>query len=138
MHESSRYSAEGMSETFHLNKVPHGSSILAGPPPSSGASGFAWAKRRKPEASSILSDGSKSRISALDPIFAKGTYDLTKRVVDVAERRYRTSISHQAHHVGQRHVDSSERRSNSSMTFDSTERPDGVTYNRVNLKPNNS
>ncbi|MCI00279.1 putative serine/threonine-protein kinase, partial [Trifolium medium] len=42
-----------------------------------------WTKRRKQDASSTLSDGSRSKISALDPNFAKGTYDLTNQRVSM-------------------------------------------------------
>ncbi|KAI9121703.1 hypothetical protein K1719_008736 [Acacia pycnantha] len=116
--EPSKPSTEAMSETFQINGVPHGFSTLVGPPPASGASGFAWAKRRKPEASSTLSDGSKSKISALDPTFARGTYDLTRHVMDVAERKYKDNTSHQARHIRHEHVDASDKYS--------TKKPDGV------------
>ncbi|KAI4346632.1 hypothetical protein L6164_007513 [Bauhinia variegata] len=66
--------------------MPNGYSVLTGPVAVSGSSGFAWAKRRKPDTSSTLSDGSRSKISALDPSFAKGTYDLTN--LHVSERKY--------------------------------------------------
>ncbi|XP_058727413.1 cyclin-dependent kinase C-2 C-like [Vicia villosa] len=46
-----------------------------------GSNEYSWTKRRKQDASSTLSDGSRSKISALDPNFAKGTYDLTKQRV---------------------------------------------------------
>lgn len=54
-----------------------------------GSSAFAWVKRRKPDASSTLSDGSRSKISALDPNFAKGTYDLSK------QRKCNDKLGHQ-------------------------------------------
>lgn len=46
-----------------------------------GSNEYSWTKRRKQDASSTLSDGSRSKISALDPNFAKGTYDLSKQRV---------------------------------------------------------
>ncbi|KAI4352530.1 hypothetical protein L6164_006770 [Bauhinia variegata] len=62
--------------------------LAGGPVAVSGSSGFSWAKRRKPDNSSTLSDGSRSKISALDPSFAKGTYDLTRRGINVSGRKY--------------------------------------------------
>ncbi|KAK4279406.1 hypothetical protein QN277_011192 [Acacia crassicarpa] len=59
-----------------------------------GSNGFNWSKNRKGDAASTLSDGSKSKISALDPSFAKGTYDLTKRSTDLSERKYIGNASH--------------------------------------------
>ncbi|XP_028780508.1 protein IMPAIRED IN BABA-INDUCED STERILITY 1 [Neltuma alba] len=117
--EPSKLPTEAVSETYQINGVPHGFSILTGPAPASGASGFAWAKRRKPEVSSTLSDGSKSKISALDPTFAKGTYDLTRHMIDVAERQYKDNTSHHAH------TNASDTSSNFSI--DSTETPAGTT-----------
>lgn len=72
----------------------NGYSGYSGPAPVSGSSGFKWAKSRKPDASSILSDGSRSKISAMDPTFAKGTYDLTKHGMEVSERRHNYNTSH--------------------------------------------
>ena len=48
-----------------------------------GSNDLSWKKRRKQDASSTLSDGSRSKISALDPNFAKGTYDLSKQRVSM-------------------------------------------------------
>ena len=48
----------------------------------------------KTKASSILSDGSRSKVSALDPTFAKGTYDLTEHGIEVSERKHSYNTSH--------------------------------------------
>ncbi|XP_054804147.1 cyclin-dependent kinase C-2 C-like isoform X2 [Prosopis cineraria] len=125
--EPSKPSIEIMSQTSQINGVPRGFSILAGPAPASGASGFAWAKRRKPEVSSTLSDGSKSKISALDPTFAKGTYNLTRHVIDVAERKFKGNTGHQTKSGQPEHIDASDTYSNLSTNFDSMETPDSVT-----------
>ncbi|KAL1291541.1 probable serine/threonine-protein kinase At1g54610 isoform X2 [Arachis ipaensis] len=50
--------------------------------------GYDWVKRRKQDASSTLSDGSRSKISALDPNFAKGTYDLNRQRMTALDKRY--------------------------------------------------
>ncbi|MED6149437.1 hypothetical protein PIB30_062367 [Stylosanthes scabra] len=50
--------------------------------------GYDWVKRRKQDASSTLSDGSRSKISALDTTFAKGTYDLNRQMFTALERKY--------------------------------------------------
>lgn len=65
----------------------------SGPSQITGSSGFTWTKRRKPDASSVLSDGSRSKISSLDPTFAKGTYDLTKHKIEVSERKHNYDTS---------------------------------------------
>ena len=62
---------DAMSETSQMN-VANGNGYSVG-----SNNTFTWVKRRKQDASSTLSDGSRSKISALDPNFAKRTYDLT-------------------------------------------------------------
>lgn len=99
----------------------------SGPTQISESSGFTWTKRRKPDATSILSDGSRSKISSLDPTFAKGTYDLTKQEIEVSERKHnnntsepveqsvptmiRTSKSHELLHRNESSIQRSTRRS---------------------------
>lgn len=56
-----------------------GDSAFTAPIPVSASSGFAWVKKRKEEATSTISDGLKSQISALDPSFANYTFELTKK-----------------------------------------------------------
>ncbi|KAJ1421428.1 Serine/threonine-protein kinase, active site [Sesbania bispinosa] len=122
-----------------MNGSSNGYSVYSGPAPVTGSSGFTWAKRRKPDTSSILSDGSRSKISELDPTFAKGTYDLTKHGIQVSERKHNYNTSHQdetslhvlqmhqAHH-GQREsfdVDDAYH-SNHYMEFDLSEKTDAL------------
>ncbi|XP_057436037.1 cyclin-dependent kinase C-2 C-like isoform X2 [Lotus japonicus] len=90
--QKSSYNAK--SEAQRVNGS-NGYSVYSGPAPVTGSSGFTWVKRRKPEVSSVLSDSSRSKISALDPTFAKGTYDLTKHGIDISERKHSYSTSHQ-------------------------------------------
>ncbi|XP_022133888.1 probable serine/threonine-protein kinase At1g54610 isoform X3 [Momordica charantia] len=61
-----------------LTGTNQGDSAFTAPLPVSASSGFAWVKKRKEEATSTISDGLKSQISALDPSFANYTIDLTK------------------------------------------------------------
>ncbi|KAK7295415.1 hypothetical protein RJT34_18323 [Clitoria ternatea] len=92
--------------------------VFSGPAPLSGSSGFTWVKRKKQDASSILSDGSRSKISALDPTFAKGTYGM-----EVSERKHNYSKSHQAPHVKQESFDVTDiYHSNEYMEFDLTDK----------------
>ncbi|KAE8652560.1 protein IMPAIRED IN BABA-INDUCED STERILITY 1 [Cucumis sativus] len=56
-----------------------GDSAFTAPMLVSASSGFAWVKRRKEEATSTISDGLKSQISALDPSFANYTMELNKK-----------------------------------------------------------
>ncbi|XP_061358090.1 cyclin-dependent kinase C-2 C-like [Gastrolobium bilobum] len=73
---------DAMSEASQMMNDANGKGYSV-PTQVQGSSGFTWAKRRKQDASSTLSDGSRSKISALDPNFAKGTYDLTKQRVSM-------------------------------------------------------
>ncbi|XP_017416125.2 cyclin-dependent kinase C-2 C isoform X1 [Vigna angularis] len=93
--EQPKASCDGKSEAAQVVDGCNGNSVYAGPAPVSASSGFTWAKRRKPEASSILSDGSRSKISALDPIFVKGKCDLTKHEIEVSERKHGFNTRHQ-------------------------------------------
>lgn len=92
--EQQKHLYDTKSDTADKMNGYHGYSAYTGPTQVSGSSGFTWVKRRKPEASSILSDGSRSKISAMDPTFAKGTYDLTKNGTDVSERKHTYNASH--------------------------------------------
>ena len=92
--ELEKHLKDAKSEAAQAMNGYNGYSSYSGPAPVTGSSGFTWVKRRKPEASSILSDGSRSKISALDPNFAKGTYDLTKHRIEVSERKLNYNLSH--------------------------------------------
>lgn len=126
--EPSKPSMDVTSETSRNMNVSHSHTILSGQAPTSGSSGFAWAKRRNPEVSSTLSDGSRSKISALDPTFAKGTYDLPRHVVDASERRYKDKIGHDVQYGD------SATQSYLSMDFDRREETDALMNSQVNLK----
>ncbi|XP_020218831.1 protein IMPAIRED IN BABA-INDUCED STERILITY 1 isoform X1 [Cajanus cajan] len=106
--EQPKPSHDSKSETAQVvNNGCNGYSVYSGPAPVSGSSGFTWAKRRKPEASSILSDSSRSKISVLDPTFAKDTYDLTEHGIEVSERKHSYNTSHDdetSNYVLQKHV----------------------------------
>ncbi|XP_027925880.1 protein IMPAIRED IN BABA-INDUCED STERILITY 1-like isoform X2 [Vigna unguiculata] len=93
--EQPKLSCDAKFEAAQVVNGCNGNSVYSGPAHVSASSGFTWAKRRKPEASSILSDGSRSKISALDPIFVKGTYDLTKQGIEVSERKHGLNTRHQ-------------------------------------------
>ncbi|KAK7340588.1 hypothetical protein VNO77_21295 [Canavalia gladiata] len=92
--EKPKSSSDVKSEAAQMN-YSNGYSVYLGPAPVSASSGFTWAKKQ--DAPSILSDGSRSKVSALDPTFAKGTYDLTKPGIDVSERKHNYSSSHHEH-----------------------------------------
>ncbi|KAG6578560.1 Protein IMPAIRED IN BABA-INDUCED STERILITY 1, partial [Cucurbita argyrosperma subsp. sororia] len=62
-----------------------GDSAFTAPIPVSSSSGFAWVKKRKEEATSTISDGLKSQISALDPSFANFTLESTKKQIGHAD-----------------------------------------------------
>ncbi|XP_038905650.1 protein IMPAIRED IN BABA-INDUCED STERILITY 1-like [Benincasa hispida] len=72
---------DGTSEASQAATAPNqrGDSAFTAPIPVSASSGFAWVKKRKEEATSTISDGLKSQISALDPSFANYTFKLTKK-----------------------------------------------------------
>ncbi|TKY65136.1 serine/threonine-protein kinase [Spatholobus suberectus] len=104
--EQPKPSYDAKSEAVQVVNGCNGNSVYSGPAPVSGSSGFTWAKWRKAEAPSMLSDGSRSKISALDPTFAKGTYDLTKHGIEVSERKHSYNTSHQdetSNYVLQKH-----------------------------------
>ncbi|KAI5442912.1 cyclin-dependent kinase C-2 C [Lathyrus oleraceus] len=79
--DHSKTSMDAMLETSQKFNVADGNGYTV--PVQGGSNEYSWTKRRKQEASSILSDGSRSKISALDPNFAKETYDLTKQRVSM-------------------------------------------------------
>lgn len=77
--DSFKPSFDTVSETYQAMSTQQGDSTFSGPIPVSASSGFAWAAvRRKDDITSVISDGSKSQFSALDPSFAKSTYGLPK------------------------------------------------------------
>lgn len=77
--DSFKPSFDTVSETYQVTSTQQGDSAFSGPIPVSASSGFAWAAvRRKDDITSVISDGSKSQFSALDPSFAKSTYGLPK------------------------------------------------------------
>ncbi|GMN42180.1 hypothetical protein TIFTF001_011391 [Ficus carica] len=77
--DSFKPSFDTVSETYQAMSTQQGDSAFSGPIPVSASSGFAWAAvRRKDDITSVISDGSKSQFSALDPSFAKSTYGLPK------------------------------------------------------------
>ncbi|KAL5167385.1 Protein IMPAIRED IN BABA-INDUCED STERILITY 1 [Glycine soja] len=93
--EQPKPSYDAKSEAAQVVNGCNGYSVYSGPSPVSGSSGFTWAKRRKPKASSILSNGSIRKVSALDPTFAKGTYVLTEHGIEVSERKHSYNTNHQ-------------------------------------------
>lgn len=119
-----------------VNGGYNGYSAYSGPAPVTGSSGFTWANRRN--TSSILSDGSRSKVSAMDPTFAKGTYDLTKHGIEVSKRKHNYNTSYggdeTSKHVFQRHQGRNGQQSfdvadiyhsNYYMDFDLTDKTDG-------------
>ncbi|KAK7271812.1 hypothetical protein RJT34_28020 [Clitoria ternatea] len=70
-----------MSDTSQMMNIVDGNGYSVPVQVQGSSNAFTWVKRRKQDASSTLSDGSRSKISALDPYFAKGTYDLTNQRV---------------------------------------------------------
>ncbi|OIV90232.1 hypothetical protein TanjilG_01428 [Lupinus angustifolius] len=105
--EQPKHSMDTLSDASqNMNVIDNvkGYSVHSGQVQPPGSSGFTWEKRRKPDASSALSDGERSKISALDPNFAKGTYDLTRQAI--LERKYNDNHAHQdetSRHVLQKH-----------------------------------
>ena len=63
-----------------MNSQGGGDSTFSGPVQVSASSGFAWAQAtsRKEDVTSMISDGSRSQFSALDPSFAKASYGIPK------------------------------------------------------------
>ncbi|XP_022634195.1 protein IMPAIRED IN BABA-INDUCED STERILITY 1-like [Vigna radiata var. radiata] len=72
-----------MSETSQMMNVVNGNGYSVPIQVSGSTNDYTWVKRRKQDASSTVSDGSKSKISALDTNFAKGTYDLSNQRVSM-------------------------------------------------------
>ncbi|RDX74679.1 Protein IMPAIRED IN BABA-INDUCED STERILITY 1, partial [Mucuna pruriens] len=145
--EQSKPSNDAKSEADQVGNDSNGYAVYSGPAPVSGSSGFTWAKRRKPEASSILSDGSRSKISSLDPTFAKGTYDLTKHGIEVSERKHSYNTmdetsnyilqNYQASRVQQKSFDVADTfqyQSNCYMEFDFTDKMDSLIDTRGHRK----
>lgn len=118
-------SLNAMMKTTRSMDMPHRFSVTV---PVSESSGFTSAKNRKVNAASTLSDSSRSKISALDPSFAKGTYDLTKQGIDVSERKYDNNASHQDDTADSNHY------LNASIDFDPSEQIDVLIHTQVTLK----
>jgi len=76
-------SLDTMSETSQMMNIVNGNGFSVPMQVPGSNNDYTWVKRRKQDASSTLSDGSRSKISALDPNFAKGTYDLTNQRVSM-------------------------------------------------------
>ncbi|KAL5079248.1 hypothetical protein RYX36_007669 [Vicia faba] len=81
--DHTKTSMEAMLETSQKHNVADGNGYSVPVQIKGGSNEYSWTKRRKQDASSTLSDGSRSKISALDPNFAKGTYDLSKQRVSM-------------------------------------------------------
>lgn len=77
--ESLKLPFDTVSEACQVSDTQGGDSTFSGPVPVSASSGFAWAKRRKGDVISAISDASKSQFSSLDASFANVTYDLSTR-----------------------------------------------------------
>ncbi|XP_041004431.1 protein IMPAIRED IN BABA-INDUCED STERILITY 1-like [Juglans microcarpa x Juglans regia] len=93
-----KLSFDTQSETSQVMDASQGDSTFSGPTEVSASSGFAWAKRQKADAASTISDGSKSKISALDPSFAKSSY-ITKKESDLLSRVLFNSIETAKHEM---------------------------------------
>lgn len=81
--EQQKHSMDTMSLTSQTVNVADGNGYTVPIQIPGSNNDFSWAKRRKQDATSTLSDGSRSKISALDPNFAKGTYDLSNQRVSM-------------------------------------------------------
>jgi len=81
--EHTKSALDTMSETSQMMNVVNGNGYSVPLQVPGSNNDYTWVKRRKQDASSTLSDGSRSKISALDPNFAKGTYDLTNQRVSM-------------------------------------------------------
>ncbi|KAL1322750.1 hypothetical protein HN51_067746 [Arachis hypogaea] len=105
----------------------HGYSVYSGPAPASGSTGFTWATKRRKDAASTLSDGSRSKISGLDPNFAKGTYDLARQGIDVSQRnRSYTNFQDETH---QESFDGADE----YLDYDPTEKADSMISTQGNI-----
>ena len=133
--EQEKHLNDAKSEAAQAINGYNGYSSYSGPVPVTGSSSFTWEKRRKPDTSSMLSYGSRSKISALDPTFAKGTYNLTKHGINVSEIKHNYSLSH--HDNTSKHVLPKHRGRNvgsfdvadiyhSNMDFDLTDKTDEI------------
>lgn len=90
--ESLKLPFDTVSEAFQVSDTQGGDSTLSGPVPVSASSGFAWAKRRKGDVTSAVSDTSKSQFSSLDPSFANSVYHITKQRNDYVLNRVDTNF----------------------------------------------
>ncbi|MED6221550.1 hypothetical protein PIB30_055893 [Stylosanthes scabra] len=122
---------DARSEAAKTN-ASHGYSVHSGPgmAAASGSTGFTWAAKRRKDAASTLSDGSRSKISGLDPNFAKGTYDLSKQGIDVSQRNqsYPNFHDETSHHQSESFDGADE-----YLDYDPTERADSMISTQGNI-----
>jgi hypothetical protein len=127
-------SFDTMSETSQVGEGD--SSTYSGPTEVPAPSGFTWAKRRKEAAvQSTISDGSKSKISALDPSFAKTSYLTKKENDDLLSRVLNKHAMQKQQHQLERpdSFDASDiyHSHNISMTFSEKEETDSLRSKKV-------
>ena len=138
--EAAKASFDTMSETSQVGEGD--SSTYSGPTEVPAPSGFTWAKRRKEAAvQSTISDGSKSKISALDPSFAKTSYltkiendDLLSRVLNKHAMQKQQQQQQQQHQLERPDsFDASDiyHSHNISMTFSEKEETDSLRSKKV-------
>ncbi|XP_015879843.3 cyclin-dependent kinase C-2 C [Ziziphus jujuba] len=89
--ESLKLPFDTVSEACQVSDTQGGDSTFSGPVPVSASSGFAWAKRRKGDVTSAVSDTTRSQFSLLDPSFANSVYDITKQRNDYVLNRVDTN-----------------------------------------------
>lgn len=129
-------SFDTMSETSQVMNTSQGDSTYSGPSEVAAPSGFTWAKRRKEVvAASTISDGSKSKISALDPSFAKTSYSTKRGNEDLLSK----VLTKHAIQKQQRHPDSFDTSElypshDMSMAFSEKEEPDASKTNKVSVQ----
>jgi hypothetical protein len=132
--EAAKASFDTMSETSQVGEGD--SSTYSGPTEVPAPSGFTWAKRRKEAAvQSTISDGSKSKISALDPSFAKTSYLTKKENDDLLSRVLNKHAMQKQQHQLERpdSFDASDiyHSHNISMTFSEKEETDSLRSKKV-------
>lgn len=125
--ETLKPSLDTMSETSRVMNPSQGDSGYSGPAEVAASSGFTWAKRRKEDVVSTISDGSKSKISALDPSFAKSSYT-TKKENHLLCRAVANSVESAKHAMKKQ-----QRRLHRPDSFGSS-----VTYHSPDMSPASS
>jgi hypothetical protein len=137
--ETLKPSLDTMSETSQVMNPSQGDSGYSGPADVAASSGFTWAKRRKEDVVSTISDGSKSKISALDPSFAKSSYT-TKKENHLLCRAVANSVESAKHAMKkkpQRRLDRQDSFS-SSVTSRQNSVSSSVTYHSPEMSPASS